>query len=168
MGAVPRTVEAATRLLEQFAELEGDLAEIEANRAACIADVNARCDTAANALIERREGLRSVLEPWWAKNAAALTEGKRKSIELGGCMIGTRAGRPCLGLVGKEDAAVERLKKLDWGQLLLRVKHTLDRAAVLKELAGEHGRTLKRIGFGIVPAAETFFVERVEQEGTRS
>ena len=59
--AKPRTTEAATALLERFAALEGELGEINANRASCIADVNARCDTAATVLIEERDGLLAVL-----------------------------------------------------------------------------------------------------------
>lgn len=164
----PRSIEAATRLLEAFASLEGDIADIEANRAACIADVNARCDTAANALIERREQIREKLQPWWADNADELTQGKRKSIELGGCMIGSRAGRAALTIARKEQDVVEVLRTLRWAKPFLRVKTMLDRAAVMKSIDGRHSVTFAELGITRTEGDETFFVERAEQEGTRS
>ena len=164
----PRSVAAATRLAEELALLEGQLAEIEANRAACIADVNARCDTAACDLIERRGRIAEVLEPWWAEAADELTEGKRKSIELGGCMIGTRAGKSSLAVPDDAKAAIGELLGTRWGTALVRVTRSLDKRAILKALDGRNGEKLAALGFATEPGAETFFVERVSQEGVRT
>jgi len=164
--ATPRTLEQATAIAERYALLDGQIAAIEADRQASIAAVNARCDVAANDLIAQRAVIEAKLKPWWEKNSDKLTEGKRKSIELGGCIIGSRAGKPSLGLIGKEDAAVAKLQKLPWAAGLLKTKTTLDRVAVLKALATDLGKSLRRMGFGVVPGEEKFLLERAEQGGT--
>jgi phage host-nuclease inhibitor protein Gam len=162
----PRTVEAATALLEQFSQLEAEIAAIEANRAACIADVNTRCDTAGNELLARREALLQALEPWWAKKAAELTQGKRKSIELGGCIIGTKAGRASLAIDGDGDEIAQKLAKRKWADGLVRTKVSLDKAAILKVINGAYKRQLSALGLSRKEGEETFFVERAEQAGT--
>lgn len=164
----PRTVAAATELLEQYARIEADIAAIEANRAACIADVNTRCDTAANELLARKEALLKALEPWWSRKAAALTQGKRKSIELGGCIIGSKAGRASLAIDGNADEIAETLSKRKWAVGLIRTKVSLDKAAILKVIDGAYKRQLKALGLSRKPGEEVFFVERAEQDGTRA
>lgn len=162
----PRTVEAATELLEQFSQLEAEIAAIEENRATCIADVNTRCDTAANELLARRQALLQVLEPWWAKKAAELTLGKRKSIELGGCIIGTKSGRASLVVDGKDDEIAQRLAKRKWADGLVRTKLSLDKAAILKVINGAYKRQLAALGLSRKEGEETFYIERAEQAGT--
>ncbi len=164
----PRSLKQATELLEQFAGLQGDIDEIEANRAACIADVNARCDTAANELLKRREAIREKLQPWWAANAAELTQGKRKSIELGGCIIGTRSGKESLGVAGDEKAIAKTLLKRAWAKGLVRVTVSLDKAAILKAIGGAHKRQLAKLGLGRKPGEEACVLERAGQQGTLS
>jgi phage host-nuclease inhibitor protein Gam len=165
----PRSIEAATRLLEQYAELDGQIATIEEDRQSSISAINARCDTAANDLIARRDDLAAVLGPWWSANSAELTCGKRKSIELGGCVIGSKTGRASLYVGGGEDDVVAaKLAKRPWTAELVRVAPKLDKAAVLKALDGEHKAKLKGMGFSRTPGAETFFVQRAEQAGTRA
>lgn len=162
----PRTVAAATALLEQFAEVEGDIGAIEANRSKCIADVNNRCDTAANPLLQKRAELLAVLEPWWEKNAADLTKGKRKSIELGGCMIGTVAGRDSLAVAGNERAIAKSMLRRPWAKALVRNVPSLDKVAILKAIDGAYKRHLAKLGLTRKEGDETFYVVRAEQEGT--
>ena len=166
--AVPTTVDEATLLLEEFATLEGQLAKGEEYRAHLIATANARCDERANPLIARRGELAAALQTWWAGAAAALTGGKRKSIELGGCMIGSKAGRASLAVVGDEAAIATKLSRRKWAVGLFRVTVAMDKAALLKALAGVHGRKLKALGLGRKDGAETFILERAEQAGTRA
>lgn len=162
----PRSTEQATTLLEQFAELDGQIAEIEAGRKRSFATVNADCDRAANSLIERREAIRAKLEPWWAKAGEKLTEGKRKSIELGGCEVGSEKARPTLTIVGDEKDVVDLLRALRWAKPFLRVKTTLDRVALLKGLDGRNRAALAELGVGKDEGEDRFYVKRVEQGGT--
>lgn len=162
----PRTVDQATLLLERFAALSAELASVEANRNQAIAATNAVADTLATPIIAARDAIAAKLEPWWVKAAGGLTDGKRKSIELGGCMIGTRAVRATLTLAGDETAAIEALKAVRWGKPFLRTKVTIDRVAVLKALDGKDGGKLVELGFASDNPVPRFFVEPVAQGGT--
>lgn len=166
MTATPRSIPAATRLLERYAELDGQLATVEGWRAQAIAQANASADTEAAPLLKELAGIRAAIEPWWSANAAALTDGKRKSIELGGCMIGSRTSRPTLTIAGDEKDVVAVLNGLRWAKPLLRVKVTLDRAAILKSLDGSRSAALAELGIGRSEPEEQFYVERAEQAGT--
>jgi phage host-nuclease inhibitor protein Gam len=165
----PRTAAAATVLLERFAELDGQIADIELGRQESIAAINARADTAANDLIGQRDAIRAKLAPFWAKHGAALTDAKRKSIELGGCLIGSRAGRPKLAIAGDEKDVVASLQGLRWAKPFLRVKTSIDRVALLKHLPGlgdDRRSALAELGVSRDEGEEAFFVERAEQGGT--
>lgn len=164
----PRTVEQATVLCEKLAVLEGQIAEIEAGRQDSIAAINARADTAANDLLAQRDAIAEKLEPWWKKAGKALLEGKRKSIELGGCVIGTVASRKSLAIAGDEGAVVELMRGLRWAKPFLREKWSIDRAATLKALDGKHKPKLVELGFDETGGEDKFFVKRAEQGGTRS
>ena len=166
MTATPRSLQAATRMLERYAELDGELATVEACRSESMAAINATADAQAAPLLKEIGGIAAALEQWWQKSSAELTDGKRKSIELGGCMIGTRSSRPSLTIAGEEKDVVALLSGLRWAKPLLRVKVSLDKATLLKALDGKHSVVLAEMGIGRSDASETFFVERAEQAGT--
>jgi len=162
----PRSIKAATEMLERYAVLEGDIGAVEADRGAQLSAINAASDTVAEPLLKERDELRGKLEKWWAGAAEELTEGKRKSIELGGCVVGTRAGKESLKLLGPEKDVVAVLSALRWAKPLLRTKTTLDRKAVLMSLGGGHGLALAELGLLRGGGQETFYVQRTEQSGT--
>lgn len=164
----PRSVVAATELCERFAVLDGQIASIEEARQHAIAAVNADADRAATDLIAQRDAIAEKLEPWWAGAAAELTGGKRKSIELGGCEIGTVKGRAKLEVAGSPDDAVAKLKLLRWAKGFLRIKLELDRAALFAATEGKRAAELAELGLTRNPGAAAFFVKRAEQGGTRS
>lgn len=154
--------------LEQFAATERELAQIEAERTRLLGEVNAEADQLARPVLAEQAKLCSAIAVWWAKDGAALCPSGRKSIELGGCMIGSRAARITLGLVVGEDIAVAALNAVRWGKAFLRTKVSLDRAALLKALDGPRGGELKDLGLRADGGGETFFVARVAQAGTLS
>ena len=164
----PRSLPAATRLLERFAVLEGEIGLIEAARCEAIALANVAADEAAAALLVERAELTCALEGWWAGTAPALTGGERKSIELGGCMIGTRADKPSLALAGTPKAAILALLKTSWGKKLVKISTALDRRAITKVLDGPHKVELAEIGFSLAHGSVGFVLERVSQEGSRT
>lgn len=164
----PRTVEAATALCERFAVLDGQIATIEEARQHAIAAVNADADRAASDLIAQRNAIAEKLAPWWAGAAAGLTDGKRKSIELGGCIVGTVQSRTSLQIAGDEKDVVDVLSGLRWAKPFLRVKTTLDRAHTLKALDGKHAVAFAELGVTRDNGEPEFFVKRAEQGGTRS
>lgn len=157
----------AMDLIARFRALDARIAEAEAERARLIGEVNTDADAEVNPLIEDREAIRRLLEAWWPSVADELTQGKRKTVELGGVMIGTRTGRDTLGI--EDDAkALASLAKADWGKPFLRVTTAIDKAAVLKALDGEYGAELKRRGFSRKAGEEAFVLEPVKQAGTQA
>lgn len=162
----PRSTTQATELLEQLASVDGEIATAEHNREAAIAATNAVADTIVTPLLDRRQQLLAVLEPWWAKAGAELTAGKRKSVVLGGCTIGTKAGRAKLvhGFPD-DDGAVEALLPLRWAKRCIKVRYALDRTATTAALEGKHGAKLAELGFR-KEQGEVFYAERLKQAGT--
>ena len=171
MGGIrtPRSVTGAQTLCERFAAIEASVDLIEAERAETIAKANATADAQIEPLIAEREQIREKLEPWWAKDGGALVKKDQKSIELGGCTIGTATGKEALDVPVRKDAdaAKAELGGTKWGKSLLRTTVSFDKRAIAKAMADRHGEALRALGFAIVPAPETFVLKRAEQRGTR-
>lgn len=163
----PRSIKAATTMLERFAAIEHDIAVEQARRNQVIADANAAADAATADLVKEREKIRDALAPWWPTVSAELTGGKRKSIELGGCVLGTVAGRDSLAVDGNEAVIANTLSKRKWAQELIRLSISLDKAAILKSIGGAYKAQLAALGLSRKEGGETFFVRRAEQQGTQ-
>jgi phage host-nuclease inhibitor protein Gam len=164
----PRTLEQATALLGHYAQVDAQLASIEATRKTEIGRVNGQADAEATPLLAELEALSMRLQPWWEAHGAALAGKGRKSLQLGGCMIGSKAERARLGHgFENDDKAVEALRATRYGKQTTRVKYTLDRTATLKlmQIKGKTAAALGELGFR-VDEGESFFVKRVEQAGT--
>lgn len=163
----PKSTAAATRLLERYAELDGKLAVIEERRSAEIGRANSSADAEASPLRSELEAIAGKLEPWW-DGAAATIAGGKKSVELGGCMIGTRMSRPKLAHgFESDDKATEALRQTRWSKQTTRVRYSLDRTATAKllTLRGKAAADLAALGFAI-EQADSFYVERVKQAAT--
>ena len=170
MGGIrtPKSVKGALPLCERFAQIETAIAAVEQIRNSLIAKANQAADKELEPLLAEREQLREKLAPWWRSAADELTEGKRKSIELGGCIIGTATGKESLGMPAEQAEAKTALAKTRWGKLLLKVTTSFDKRAITKALGGSQAEKLKALGFAIVPGDEEFVLRRAEQEGTRT
>jgi hypothetical protein len=57
MTAIPKSLAAATRLLERYADLDARLALVEEDRTAAIAAANQRADVAATPMIKERDSI---------------------------------------------------------------------------------------------------------------
>lgn len=155
-------------LATRVAEVELLLATNESTRQAALAATNAAADTSARPLLDELEELRAALEPWWRRNAHELTGGKRKSAELGGCMIGLATSRASVIFTHADDkAAVAAVRTAaPWaGKALLKQTFRLDRPAIAKALEGRRADEVRALGFDLSPSADAFFIKRVEQEG---
>ena len=162
----PRTTEAATAMLARHAAIEDQVATINATRDAAIAAANKTADADLLPLLSEITLIQEKLAPWWTKAKDKILSGKRKSIELGGCEIGSRKAKDKLGYAGKHDKPVKALTGLRWAKSMLRVTVSIDAAATMKALGGHHGDKLKELGFKKVPGEDEFFVKRAEQKGT--
>lgn len=161
----PKTLPAATKLLERYAVLEGELGLVEAARAEALARANAVADKEAAPILAERRALAEALQAWWAEAAPALTGGERKSVELGGCIIGTRADKPSLAVPKATKETISALLKTNWGKALVKISTSLDRRAIARLLDGPRKAELEAMGFAIRHGGETFVLERVKQEG---
>ncbi|HXH52552.1 MAG TPA: host-nuclease inhibitor Gam family protein [Sphingomicrobium sp.] len=161
MSAVPRSLPAATRLLERLADLDGQIAAVEEVRSRETARVNADADAEAAPLVKEREAIAAALEPWWHAEGPDLAKGK-KSMEIAGCLIGLRLSRPKLSHgFESDDKATEALRGTRWARQTTRVKYSLDRTATVKllQLGGKAGADLSSLGFSVAQE-DAFFVER--------
>lgn len=171
MGGIrtPRSVKGAQALCERFAEIEAECEAAENARNEAIARANAAADALIEPLLAERGQIAEKLEPWWQADGETLTEGKRKTIELGGCTIGTATGKASLDVPAKAaaDEARAALGRTKWGKELLRVTVGFDKRALAKAMEGDRADELGRLGFVLVPAPELFVLKRAEQQGTR-
>lgn len=163
----PRTTAAATALLERYAVLDSQVELIESVRNGAIAKANAAADAKQAPLLVEKAAIAAALEPWWADAKAELTNGKRKSVELGGCIVGTKMTRAVVTFTkGDDDAALRALQAHRWAKPYIHVKYSVHRMATLAGLDGKHAAGLKELGFVKQDGEDQFFVKRAEQGGT--
>lgn len=173
----PQTIEAATELAATFAALAAELADAEAQREAELAKINAAADAVAVPLKARLKDIVGQLKPWFAANVDELTGGKKKSITLGGCVIGYRISPPKVAHThGTDGAAVTVLRGTEYEARTVRVSYALNKPAILELIEAEaegfahgadtvggvaaDGETLEALGF-TARQAEEFFVDRI-------
>lgn len=149
----------AIAMLGRYAQLQASIDARRAQSEAKIAEIRAAVDAAIAPDEAEVKALFKQVQPWWTVNAEEFTQGKRKSIELGGCLIGHRTTTPKLKLAEiTEGEAIESLKerKLD---AFLRVTEELDKQAIIKALAaGDDGAMkLAELGFQ-VSQKDQFFI----------
>lgn len=163
-----RTLAAAQAALERYAALAAARAELEAERDKQVSALCADADRELTPLLNEAAEIEAALEPWWRAAAAELTQDKRKSIELGGCTIGTKQGPSALIVAGDEQDVVDLLSALRWAKPFLRSKVSLEKAAIMKALDGPRGAAFAELGFARKDGEESFFVKAAKVEGVRS
>lgn len=164
----PKNVAQATELLERVAELDGLIGTLEGRRSRMMARTNAAIDARTMPLLQERAAIAERIEPWWATAKAELLAKDRKSIELGGCMIGSRmGGKSLVHGFPNEDEAVGALRVAKLAKTTTRTTTSLDKAGIRKliEAGGKIAASLLGLGFS-VGQSETFFLERAQQRGT--
>lgn len=164
----PRSLAQAQALCERFARLDGEIAAIEEARDAAIARANAVVDADLAPLLIERAEVADKLEPWWAEAGEGLTKGKCKTIELGGCVIGTQAGRASVVVAGDEKDVRDVLSGLRWAKPFLRVSVSLDKVALGKALDGPRAVALAELGISRVEGTPGFVLKRTVQAGTQA
>lgn len=166
----PATIEEATRLIAEYLELGAEIDRTRAGADDAIRQIEAARDLMIGPAEARLKELFLQLRTWWAVARPALTEGKRKSIELAGAQIGDRVGTPALRLPKgmKVEDAVKSIDELvgsfPRAAELLRVKRELEKPALLRMLARVTDPSPLRerivgIGFTVHQAVE-FFITR--------
>lgn len=163
----PRTVEQATDLLEQIARLDGEAATIAANRDSAIASTNAIADALVVPVLEERSAIAGVVEAWWVQSGHTLLTGRRKTIQLGGCDIGSKKAPTALTFTNDDfEAAVTALRAERWAKPYVRITYSVAKKDTTAALDGKHGDQLRALGFGKRGGADVFVLSTVTQTGT--
>ncbi|OWK27567.1 host-nuclease inhibitor Gam family protein [Sphingomonas dokdonensis] len=163
--ATPRTTDQALELAKRYAAIGADVAMHEADRQERVAAIGADIDMKVAPLVEEAEAIRAALEPWWKKASPALLKGKRKSIDFGGCSIGTRlAGEKVDFTKGDDKAALAAVLDSPWKSKATSLKRVLDKAGLLVTLKGKSAAAegLRSLGFRIAGGEDAFFVKRID------
>lgn len=157
LPAAQSTAEAIA-ILGRYAQLQASIDARRADAEAKIAEIRAAVDGAIAPDEALLKSLFKQVQPWWTVNADELTQGKRKSIELGGCLIGHRTTTPKLKLAEiTEGEAIESLKEQNF-DAYLRVIEELDKQALIKALGAgdEAAAKLRELGFEIAQKDQFF------------
>lgn len=163
----PASIEQATDLLAQLATVVATIAAHDAQRVSSKQEIDAAADACIVPLAAERDDLFKRLQPWYEANVEKLTAGKRKSIELGGCVIGHRTTPPKLAFEhGKDADGVEALLHFGRADGTLKVPApTLIKASILAELATGPADAdvipLELLGFS-PKQSEEFFIEPID------
>jgi phage host-nuclease inhibitor protein Gam len=180
LPAVQSRAEAIDKL-QRYAALAAQIEARAGRVAAAVAQMKAEADKLDAPLIEEQQAIFLAIKPWWAVAGATVTEGDRKTAELGGCLLGHRTGNPTLKHPSPVEKAVNLLVERGW-KGLLRVKFELDKPAItaaLRWLGAPLGTTdakdedidivaardwFASAGFRITQT-EDFFIDRLPPKG---
>jgi len=132
--AAPQTIEDAAAVLGRYAGMLTQIEQLRADADASIAQIEAARDSFIAPIEEEAKGLFLQLRAWWGVAGQTLTEGKRKSYELAGCLLGERTTPPSLKMPVRKDEEAAAILSNAGLALFCRVKLTVDKPAVLKEL----------------------------------
>lgn len=164
----PRTTEKASQLCERFALLDSQINALEQRRNAAISKVNALIDKKSLPMIAERNQIAEMIKPWWMKAREKLLSGSAKSLELGGCIIGTRKDRDtvdCSRVAGKP---VDALANLRWAKPYINkvTNYSLNAKKLIDGIDGKHGEKLNELGFAKKKGEEQFFIKPSDQGRT--
>ncbi len=132
LPAVQSRAEAVEKL-QRYAALSAQIEARAARVTAAVAQMKAEADKLDAPLIEEQQAIFLAIKPWWAVAGATVTEGDRKTAELGGCLLGHRTGNPTLKHPSPVEKAVNLLVERGW-KGLLRIKFELDKPAITAAL----------------------------------
>lgn len=150
-------------LAQRYAAASAEITRVNADRKASIAAIEATADGLVVPLVAEVKDIAKQLQPWWETNMDELTGGKRKSIELGGCVIGYRVSPPKVTFAyGTDKDALAALNHFDRHRGLIRISESLNKTAILDELTDDDsvrdGIPLELIGFE-AKQTEDFFLD---------
>lgn len=161
----PQTIDEAVALLAEYRDTADKIDELKADAASAIAKIEAARDEFAAPLDQRLKDVFRQLRAWWGVAAPSLTDGKRKSVTLAGCIIGERKTPPSLKHDGmKVGELVDELATLGMAELV-KLTLSLDKQACIKAISAgdELGQLLLWIG-ARNHQAEEFFIDRPDRK----
>lgn len=167
-ATAPSTIGEATALLGRYAEILTLSEELKANADISIAQIQAARDDFIKPLEEELKDLFIQLRSWWAVAGDAVTDGKRKSTEIAGCVLGLRTTPPSLKTPKGHpvDALIETLLENDCDGFVA-TSHKLNKPAIITTLRADPDDNLSKLltsmGF-IASQRDEFFIDRARVE----
>ena len=163
----PQTIQEATATIDKYMAMQATVDQLKADADASIQQIEGARDAMVAPLEQAQKELFKQLRAWWAVAKDQLTEGKRKSIELAGAIIGERTNTPSLKLpkgVNQEDF-IEKIRAAleEKADSYIRTKLELDKQAIIKTLRkGEDDPMAERLATlgAAVSQADQFFIDR--------
>jgi phage host-nuclease inhibitor protein Gam len=163
----PQTIEEATSTIDRYMAMQSSIEGIKAEADASIQQIEGARDGMVAPLEQAQKELFKQLRAWWAVAKDQMTDGKRKSIELAGAIIGERTNTPSLKLPKgvKQDEFIEKIRAAlaDDATPYIRTKLELDKLAIIKTLRKGEDDTmaerLAQLGAGVSQATQ-FFIDR--------
>lgn len=161
----PQTIEEATALLADYAACLTQAEQIRADADASIAKIEGARDEYLKPLEERMKDNFRQLRAWWAVAGEAITEGKRKSAEIAGCVLGERMTPPKLAFAaGMDEAdAIDEIlaSDLDDEKLIVTTMKLIKPVIIqlLKDENSDDARELRTRGLFLKQTTE-FFIDR--------
>jgi phage host-nuclease inhibitor protein Gam len=134
----PQTIEDATNLAAVYADILLGVEELRADADASIAAIQAERDRMIAPMEQRAKDIFLQLRAWWGVAGIELTDGKRKSYELAGCILGERTTPPSLKMPAKADEAAAMLLGAGLAEFC-RHKVEVDKPVVLRALGSKDG-----------------------------
>ena len=158
---LPQSPEEAVKLAEVYLVTQAGIDQIRADADTAIAQIQTIRDERALPLEQALKQIFSDLRDWWAVAGAEMTDGKRKSMEIGGIVIGERTTPPALKHPGQKAGDIaETLLDLRLDELL-RITNALDKPAILKALKADDEIAFLLSWVGLVTEQkDEFFIAR--------
>lgn len=158
---LPQSSEEAVALAEFYLTTQSAIDQLKADADMAIAQIQAARDEQALPLEQALKQIFSDLRDWWAVAGPTMTDGKRKSMEIAGILIGERTTPPSLKHPGlKAGDIADQLLDLRLEELL-RIAINLDKPAILKALKANDDTAFLLSWLGLVTEQkDEFFIAR--------
>lgn len=161
----PQTIEEATAMIGEYMGLQHQITLLDEHHAADIQKIKDRRDNDIAPLDAKAKELFKQLRVWWSVEKDQMTDGKRKSIEIAGAIIGERTATPSFRLprgIQMPEFIGSLIEALPIGvaQLFVRTKHSLDKQALIKSLRADddNARFIRKVG-GTIVQPDQFFID---------
>ncbi len=160
----PTTIEEATALLSLYAAHLTSIEKLKADADTSIAAIEGARDEFVKPLEEAMQDMFLRLRSWWAVAGGHITDGKKKSAEIAGLLLGIRTTTPALKLPKgmTVEQLVAKLEEFHLSQFVVVTKKA-DKQGLIKALGQPVGRLQETLicDVGVARSQrEEFFIDR--------
>ncbi len=160
--AAPTNIAEATQRLADYHQLVSAIETMKLDARTAMGQIEAARDAGLAPLEEAAKAIFLEMRSWWAVAGGMMTEGRRKSIELAGCIIGERTTTPSLKLPRglTSDQLIDRLIAIS--PETYSIKYSINKPsciAMIRDPLSDIGRRLESEALLAVTQREEFFID---------